>query len=560
MVSPTPKQIEIRDAKALDLLVVAPAGCGKTEALALRVQGLLERGDVAAPKKILVTTFSNRARDNIKGRLRFYLSPAVMRDRVSVVNFHGLSARLIRAHANVLGLSEDLILPESDWVGEQIRARNIPWNSQGPIHEALRNTKHQPLDDASVEAELKRLGNITALELERLRKSEGRLTYDDLPRLAELILANDGVAELYTAHFGAVIVDEFQDLTPQQLRIVNRIGDKRTTYAGDLAQGIYGFAGAQPLLVDTIIRAECSLVVEFSESHRSSPAVLGMVNAMSSLTGGQILTAADPDSWPSGGLASSVAHQSAAAEANWIVSIARAVLAHAPGHRIGVIARTGPRRRFVDAAFGATDITHFRWDDGVLDTDTAKLVKVMLAVFDRVAYADAADKVAFLRDTVGFESITDVDVRKSMADALGWVQDLLSSGISPQDIRGRIKSGDSSTLITIAGVHLLSGHVGKGQQFDWVFVVGVEEEFIPFTMATTPDEIDEEARVLSVMISRARHGVILSRAASVPTNADNERARTPSRFLEALAAANPLDAPNLIEWFKAADWDAISKR
>jgi len=37
MVSPTLKQLEIRDAEALDLLVVAPAGCGKTEALALRI-------------------------------------------------------------------------------------------------------------------------------------------------------------------------------------------------------------------------------------------------------------------------------------------------------------------------------------------------------------------------------------------------------------------------------------------------------------------------------------------------------------------------------------------
>src|SRR5699024_4906569 len=69
-------------------------------------------------------------------------------------------------------------------------------------------------------------------------------------------------------------------------------------------------------------------------------------------------------------------------------------------------------------------LAHWRWDDGVLDTDTAKLIKAMLARFDLVAYAAAPDKVAFLRAAAGFESITDVDIRKSMADALGWVQDL----------------------------------------------------------------------------------------------------------------------------------------
>lgn len=109
-----------------------------------------------------------------------------------------------------------------------------PWNDRGAIQNALRETKQQPFSDAAVEAELERLGNVTALELERLRKEEGRLTYDDLPRLAELILGYESVADLYATHFGAVVVDEFQDLTPQQLRIVNRIGYKRTTYGGDL--------------------------------------------------------------------------------------------------------------------------------------------------------------------------------------------------------------------------------------------------------------------------------------------------------------------------------------
>ncbi|MBU5196894.1 ATP-dependent helicase [Cutibacterium acnes] len=562
MVSPTQKQIDIRDTRVLDLLVVAPAGCGKTEALALRIQGLLHRGDVTAPKKILVTTFSNRARDNIRERLGSYLTPSVMRDRVTVVNFHGLAARLIRAHGNVIGLSEELRLPENDWVGEQLRQRNTSWNDRGAIQNALRETKQQPFSDAAVEAELERLGNVTALELERLRKEEGRLTYDDLPRLAELILGYESVADLYATHFGAVVVDEFQDLTPQQLRIVNRIGYKRTTYGGDLVQGIYGFAGAQPLAIDRDIRAECTCVIEFSESHRSSPAVLRTVNALIPITSGQVLTAANPDSWPSGGLTGTIVHQSAESEAKCIVKIARAILGRAPGHRIGVLSRTAPRRRFVDAAFAAaTDIRHYRWDDGVLDTDTAKLVKAMLARFDVAAYTAAPDKVTFLRMAVDFDSITDVDTRKSMADALGWVQDLLSKAVKPESIRGRIKVGDSATLITSPGVHLLRGHVGKGQQFDWVIVVGLEKGSIPFTMAdTSDDEIAEEARVLSVMISRARHGVILSRANSVRTNGGHPMSRTPSQFLEWIATANPLDATGIIEWFKAADWRVISER
>src|SRR5690625_2632619 len=72
---------------------------------------------------------------------------------------------------------------------------------------------------------------------------------------------------------------------------------------------------------------------------------------------------------------------------------------------------TPPASRLYPSPFTRHALAHWRWDDGVLDTDTAKLIKAMLARFDLVAYAAAPDKVAFLRAAAGFESITDVDIR-----------------------------------------------------------------------------------------------------------------------------------------------------
>ena len=554
MITPTPKQVEIRDCKALDLVVVAPAGCGKTEALALRVQGLLRRGVVRAPQKVLVVTFSNRARDNIKDRLRLYLSPAEMRDRVTVVNFHGLSARLFRAHANVIGQDPEWTLPESDWVGDQFRAQDLAWGVRTAVANELRLAKQQALTDDEVEQCL----HGKSLELERLRKSASLLTYDDLPRVAELILARDEVASLYRAHFGAVIVDEFQDLTPQQLRLVSRIGQGRTTYAGDLAQGIYGFAGAQPTAVDAAIRAECSVVIELNESHRSSPAVLDAVNSLVSLTGGTILASANPTSWPGGGLVGVVAHGTAQEEAAYVVKLSKAILVRAPRQRVGVLARSANRRRFVDDAFAGSDLQPHRWDDGVLDTDTARIVKAMLASFDLARYLGSADKIAFLRDASNFDAV--VDGRESLANALGWCFDLLHDGVQPSDIRSRIRVGDSSTLITAPGVHLLTGHVGKGQQFDWVIIVGMEDGSIPNFNATSQEARTEEARVLAVMLSRARHGVILSHSQKVPTLNGTTRLQQPSPYFTQLNAASLKDHHHTVEWLKTLDWDAVAKR
>ena len=560
MVNPTASQIAIRDTEAKDLLVVAPAGCGKTEALALRIQGILARGDVAAPKKVLVVTFSNRARDNIRDRLRQYLPDATMRDRVSITNFHGLAARLIRAHANVIGLDPELLLPDSDWVGDQCREQGLDFKPAAAIQKILREAKQERRTDDEVDAAIQATGSALALSMERQRVAAGRLTYDDLPRLAELILADTRVQELYAAHFGAVVVDEFQDLTPQQLRIVNSIGLKRTTFAGDLAQGIYGFAGAKPAEVHAAISAECSAVIEFSESHRSSPAVLGIVNALAPLTGGTALTCADPASWPGSGLAALASFDTAEVEADWVRKVAAAIVKRAPNHRIGIIARTTGRRRFVEAALNDANLDFYRWDDGVLDTDTARIMKSMLAGFDLVGYNKASDPAEYLRDVSGFEAVVDPSGRENLVDALTWCDDLLRAGELPGDIRSRIRVGDANTLITEPGIHLLTGHVGKGQQFDWVLIVGLEDGVLPDFRADTPEALTEEARVLSVMASRARHGVVLTRASSVLTNRGRPMDRSPSRFIPQIQTASPVDASGLVAWFKAQDWDALTTR
>lgn len=560
MVTATFSQAQIRDHEELDLLAVAPAGCGKTEALAFRIAGLLARGLVAHPRRVLVTTFSNRARDNIRDRLRAYVTPGTMRDRVTVSNFHGLSARIVRAHASVVGLDPDLTLPEHDWVTEQVRRRSLSFAEAGAVQDILRIAKQEAADDAAVQQMLASRGNAVAIEIERQRLAEGRLTYDDLPRVAELILANDAVADLYQSHFAAVVVDEFQDLTPQQLRIVNRIGYGRTTYAGDLAQGIYGFAGAKPEEIDKKVRAECRTVIDFADSHRSSPAVLSLITAFGGWTGGQKLTCADPTSWPHGGLAGQATFGTVEAEADWVVATSRFILAAAPSLRIGVIVRTGGRRRFVDEAFEHSHVPHHRWDDGVLDTDTAAIVKTMLGGLNLAEFERATDQVVYLRLVACFDAVQDPSTRDFLRTALDWVCDLLRDGRKPAEVRARIRIGDQATLLTVPGVHLLTGHIGKGQQFDFVIIVGAENGCIPDFRAKAEDEIKEEARIFSVMISRARHGVIILNTENVPAATGKVWSKSPSPFLQVFNTSNCTYGRAVTAWLEAASWSDIEMK
>lgn len=566
MLDITPKQAQVLDHEGLSLLIIAPAGCGKTETLALRVRGLLDQQAVTASQRILVATFTKRARDNMHDRLSHYLTPREMREAVTVCNFHGLFARIIQAHSNVIGLDpKRLTMPEHDWVGERCRALKLKGLTNN-VKSDISSAKRRALNDEQVLAELQGSGNQYAFMIEEQRQAESCLTYDDLPRLAELILANDEVAALYQRHFGAIIVDEFQDLTLQQLRIVQRIGYKKTTYAGDLAQGIYAFAGAQPEHVKKELETECSETIQFAESFRSSPAVLTAVNSLNSLTGGQMLTAAAPDSWPSGGLVAYRQFNHAQEEASYIKNLCSWILSEgqAPLQRIGISARLKRRRQLVDETIAASGLPYCIWDDGVLDKSIAQKIRSMLRGLSLSEFHSADDQLAFLRQAVAFDNEQDPDERTALSSAVDWCLDLLQKDLSPDTIQKRIQIGDNDSLITRAGVHLLTGHAGKGQQFDWMVVVGLEEDYLPSYQAIQAGDnsamMDEEARTLAVMLSRARHGVLVTSSDIEPDDYDSKRRKQQSRFLANLFPAVKRDRQQIHDWLTDVDWKAIAKR
>ena len=88
----TPELGKIVNHDDLGMIICAPAGCGKTEALALRTRQLLNSHDFTnSDRRILILTFTNNARDNIGDRLLHYLTTATIQDRVTLCNFHGSS-------------------------------------------------------------------------------------------------------------------------------------------------------------------------------------------------------------------------------------------------------------------------------------------------------------------------------------------------------------------------------------------------------------------------------------------------------------------------------------
>lgn len=288
--------------------------------------------------------------------------------------------------------------------------------------------------------------------------------------------------------------------------------------------------------------------------------MLDLVNSLNPITGGRTLQCAEPSSWPNGGLAALATFRTTESEAAALTRLAQRILSQAPSHRVGIISRVKSRLRFIDLAIEASGLPLYRWEDGILDSDTAKLVRSLLRRVDTPAMASATDKLVHLRDIAAFDRVEEPDTRKALADALGWVLDRLNEGLAPPQIAARIRVGDTTTLLNAPGVHLLSGHVGKGQQFDWGVVVGAEDGNIPFFLAESEAERVEEACILSVMLSRARHGALVTYTQSVPTIAGIPRDRDLSPLWSSLQGSGSLTGSAIREWLDKADWNAISSR
>jgi DNA helicase II / ATP-dependent DNA helicase PcrA len=270
------------------LLVIAGAGSGKTRVITRRVAWLLEQG--VKPWSILAITFTNKA----AGEMRQRVEALVSGNRVWISTFHSLGARLLRRHAEQLGLDTKFtIYDQGDrikMVKNALESANIDHVRFTPetIQGAISKAKNQLLTPDKYALEATDFFTQTVARVypvyEKLMRDANALDFDDL--LLWLALAMKSRPELRAeldARFRFVLIDEYQDTNKAQYQIARGLSTDQPNLCvvGDPDQSIYRWRNAD---IRNILDFErdfpAARVITLERNYRSTQAILEAANSV----------------------------------------------------------------------------------------------------------------------------------------------------------------------------------------------------------------------------------------------------------------------------------------
>ncbi|WP_172800568.1 ATP-dependent DNA helicase UvrD2 [Mycobacterium sp. IS-1496] len=552
--------------------VLAGAGTGKTRTITRRIAHLVAAGHVA-PGQVLAVTFTSRAAGEMRARLRALDQEAggVGTGSVQAMTFHAAARRQLRYFwPRVVGDTSWQLLDSKFSVVAQAanRARvqagtddvrdlagEIEWAKAslispeaypGAVAQAGRDI---PMDAAKVAAvyagyeALKARHDGTAL-----------LDFDDLLLHTAAAIENDAaVATEFRDRYRCFVVDEYQDVTPLQQRVLDAwLGPRDDlTVVGDANQTIYSFTGATPrYLLDFSRRFPDAAVIRLERDYRSTPQVVSLANrviaaARGRMAGSKLHLVGQR---PPGPTPSFAEHSDEVAEAAAVAKDIRRLLdAGTPAAEIAVLYRINAQSEVYEEALTEAGIAfQVRGGEGFFSRQEIRQALVALQrAAERDVEGEVADIVRAVLEPLGLTAEPPAGTRaRERWEALSALAELVDEEVALRpglDIRGLVtelrQRADARHPPVVQGVTLASLHAAKGLEWDAVFLVGLADGTLPISHALThgPDSepVEEERRLLYVGITRARVHLTLSWAlARAP---GGRQGRRPSRFLNGVA-------------------------
>ncbi len=244
-----PQQQEAVHCTDVPLIIVAGPGTGKTRTLTYRIAYLITEKGVA-PENILAITFTNKAAEEMAQRLSNLLDQEVVK-RIIIKTFHAFGTMILREAGQPLGLSSQFAIC-SDHERQALIKKLYPDLKTKAIHQTLEqisNAKNQLLPPSSPQVKTEYDPQFVEIyrNYEAALQKHHMLDFDDLITQAVCLFeTHPETLAKYRQRFLWISVDEYQDINFAQYQLLQLLTSRATNICaiGDPDQAIYGFRGA----------------------------------------------------------------------------------------------------------------------------------------------------------------------------------------------------------------------------------------------------------------------------------------------------------------------------
>jgi DNA helicase-2/ATP-dependent DNA helicase PcrA len=524
---------------AMPLVVLAPAGSGKTRVLTRRIAHRVATGE-SDPRHVLALTFTRKAAAELTERL----GRLGLRGDVTTGTFHSVAWATLRSRWADQGRPAPALLERKARVLGELSGRR--GEDRGAVTDLITEIEwakaRMVTPDAYVAAAAaagRKPGVRADLVAERYAAYEthkqrtGLVDFDDLLALCARAMEDDAAfAAAQRWRFRHLFVDELQDVNPLQFRLLEAWrGDRYdVTAVGDPQQAIYGWNGADArFLLDIQRYWPPAEVVQLVRSYRATPQILEAAAAV--LRGARQESVTVEAIRPAGPAPRVRAHPTDRAEA---VAVARRVrAAHAPGRPWtdqAILVRTHAQTALLAEALREAGIPH-RVRGGTAFLERPEIRRALrdlrtsgvplgtaLADLELGLDAPVDDELELDRDDIDEAralQLAQVQDRRAALDLL--VQ--MGRDYLRLDAVGSASSFAAWLAATVSSegdgsqrdaVDLTTFHAAKGLEWPVVHLAGLEDGYVPIAHARTAATKAEEARLLYVAMTRAQRELHLS--------------------------------------------------
>jgi DNA helicase-2/ATP-dependent DNA helicase PcrA len=543
-----PDQLAVVTAIRGPVCVIAGAGTGKTRVITNRIAYAINSG-VTDPTKVLALTFTARAAGEMRARLRTLGVP-----NVAARTFHSAALKQLLYFwpYSFGGQFPTLLTSKSGFISQAIERAEIAIPAQAASLREIANEIEwakvlEISPDSYQEAAIKSNRTIQLpnnksksenLEIiakvyeayESLKRQERTLDFEDILLLTVGMLEEDrGVRERVRDQYRYFTVDEYQDVSPLQQRLLNLwLGNREEIcVVGDAAQTIYSFAGATSNFLLTFKnRFPDAQVFRLSRGYRSTPEIINTAN--------QILRSANLVSDHGNELSSANNHGSkplingfntSGDEISYVVTeVIKHINSGVESSDIAILARTNSQLDQVKSALNNAKIASQirsgeRFFDRVDVRDAMRVIRSASVLppeggnwyEDLVSvlrpFGDADYVHGFLKLAKEMQSGNiDTNVDTNIDSPRSTTNRNINMRTFLRELEDRAEQNNPPTL---PGVTLATLHSAKGLEWNHLFLIGVAEGLLPISNA---NDLNEERRLFYVGVTRAKENIQITYA------------------------------------------------